>query len=66
MQTINRYSIEPLETPEHGYRYNVRELTSADGGQSFFYTGNGRFCRTKAEAQAYTENREGTPSARKG
>lgn len=42
--------VEELATPVHGYKYNVREKISTDGGETFYYVGMGRFCKTLGEA----------------
>ena len=33
--------------------YNAQILTSVDGGETFAYCGQGRFCRTRQEAREY-------------
>jgi len=54
MDTIKKYKIEKLHFPVDGvYNYNVQELTSVDGGKSFWYCGFGKFCRTLEEANEY-------------
>ena len=47
-------TIEHLE-PEAGsdYPYRVHMWYSQDGGQNFYYTGFGRMCETREEAEKY-------------
>ena len=44
MEPINRFAIEPSSV-NPGFPYNVSVHTSVDGGKTFWYCGNGRFCR---------------------
>ena len=43
--------LEPEE--ESSYKYNVQIWYSPDGGENFYYTGNGRKCKTREEVEAY-------------
>lgn len=36
-----------------GVRYNAQLLTSVDYGKHFYYCGNGKWCKTKEEAEEY-------------
>lgn len=38
------------------YYINVHILTSVDGGKTFYYAGNGRFCETIEEANAFCKS----------
>lgn len=60
MQVINRCIIKKLHFPIEGYRYNAQIITSVDGGQNFYYCGNGKYFRTEAEAEAYKAQIEGS------
>lgn len=42
--------INNLHLPVDGFSYDVKLLTSIDGGQTFYYAGFGRFARTKEDA----------------
>lgn len=44
MEPIHKFSIEP-STAWPGLPYNVSVHTSVDGGNTFWYCGNGRFCK---------------------
>ena len=54
---INRkYNIEKTSFPIDGeYNYNVQVLISVDGGKNYYYTGIGRFVKTKKEARQYIQ-----------
>ena len=57
---IKKYRVEKLHFPVDGvYNYNVQELTSVDGGQTFWYCGFGKFCRTLEEANEYVREMKG-------
>lgn len=46
---INKFNIEYSDVwPDHPY--NVQVLTSVDGGETFWYCGNGRFCKNITDA----------------
>lgn len=47
-----------LKTDDKEYPYNVQILNSVDGGKNFYYTGNGRLCKTKLEAEDYRKQLE--------
>ena len=54
-----KFKIEPaheLLQERDGIRYNVRVLTSVDGGHSWWYAGVGRFCHNLTEAFKYILN----------
>lgn len=53
---IKRFKIQEMLIPFDGYKYNVQVLTSSDCGNTFYYAGEGRFTRTRAEAQEYINN----------
>ena len=38
---------------ESSYKYNVQIWYSPDGGNNFYYTGNGRMCESREEVEAY-------------
>lgn len=49
-------TITKLAYTVHGiYDYNVCLLTSTDFGETFFYAGVGKYCRTIQEAEAYAK-----------
>ena len=53
---ITRAIIEKLHLPVSGMQYDVRLVRSVDGGETFWYCGFGRFCKTKEEAADYIRN----------
>lgn len=54
-----KYNIEKTELPIDGvYNYNVQVLISVDGGENYYYTGIGRFVKTKKEARQYIQEYE--------
>ena len=42
--------INKLHLPVDGFAYDVKLLTSVDGGQTYYYAGFGRFARTRNDA----------------
>lgn len=48
-----KFKISKMCFPFEKYRFNVQVLTSSDGGNTFYYAGEGRFTRTKKEARKY-------------
>ena len=54
------YRIEKLADDHparvYGSKYNVQELMRMDDGR-IFYAGNGRFCKTKKEAEEWVKSR---------
>lgn len=50
----HKYNIEKTSFPIDGvYNYNVQVLISVDGGKNYYYTGIGRFVKTKKAANEY-------------
>lgn len=47
---------EIINSNNKDYLYNVRILNSIDGGKNFYYTGNGKFVRSKEEAESYLKS----------
>lgn len=47
---MNKIEIRKLDFPVDGYRYNVRVLTSTDGGKNWWYCGNGKYAKTWQDA----------------
>lgn len=45
---MNKFEI--VKSRDQKYPYNARILTSVDGGDSYYYCGNGRYCKTLQEA----------------
>lgn len=45
---MNKFEI--VKSRNQKYPYNARILTSVDGGDSYYYCGNGRYCKTLQEA----------------
>ena len=63
--TISKVVIEKNYYPIAGiYKYNAQKVNSVDGGKSFYYCGEGRFCKTLKEANAYKREVE-KPTAKK-
>lgn len=57
---IKKYRVEKLHFPVDGvYNYNVQELSSVDNGQTWWYCGFGKFCRTLEEANEYVRKMKG-------
>ena len=54
---IKKFDI--VKTSNAEYPFNVRILTSVDCGRTFFYSGNGKFCKTEEEAEKYKSYLEG-------
>ena len=53
-KVVKKCRIEKLPFPANGmYWYNVKEMTSIDGGHVFYYCGIGKYCRTFEEANEY-------------
>lgn len=49
-----KYNIEKTSFPLDGiYNYNVQVLISVDGGKNYYYTGIGKFVKTKKAAREY-------------
>lgn len=60
MEVIKKYRVEKLHFPLDGvYNYNVQELSSVDGGKTFWYCGFGKFCKTLNEANEYVKSMKG-------
>lgn len=53
MDAMHKVRIKKLRLPVDDYRYTVDVLTSIDGGKTYWYAGNGRYCKTKKEAEDY-------------
>lgn len=59
----NKYELHKLAFPIDGiYRYEVRRWSSV-AGEPFMHCGFGKFCRTKAEAEAYRKEMEAVDRA---
>lgn len=54
---MKRINILKLETPVHGYNYNVQVLNTTDGN-NFYYTGQGKYFHTEKEALDYKKEME--------
>lgn len=53
MNNVKRkVTIDKLNLPVDNYNYDVKLLTSIDGGKTYYYAGFGRFAKTLKEAQA--------------
>ena len=60
MEVIKKYRVEKLHFPLDGvYNYNVQELSSVDGGKTFWYCGFGKYCKTLNEANEYVKSMKG-------
>lgn len=56
MANISRkYIVEKNSFSIDGFKYNVQVWLSIDGGESYWYTGVGRFVKTKKEARQYIQ-----------
>ena len=54
MSVITKVKIEKASFPIGGiYNYNSMIWRSVDGGETFWYCGCGKYCRTLEEAEAY-------------
>lgn len=53
MREVLKFKLLPLLAPVNGYKFDVQLWKSIDGGETFWYTGNGKFCRSVEEADAY-------------
>lgn len=54
MPTVQKkFKTSKMYFPVEKYRFNVQVFTSSDGGNTFYYAGEGRFTRTKKEARKY-------------
>lgn len=53
MTTLRRYSYNKLYFPVDGYKYDLKVETSVDGGETWYYGGNGRYFREGAEIGKY-------------
>lgn len=50
MKTINKIVIEKLHFPiDNRYNFNLCVLTSVDGGEKFYYCGNGKYATDEAD-----------------
>ena len=50
MKVINKIVIEKLRFPiDNRYNFNLCILTSVDGGEKFYYCGNGKYATDKAD-----------------
>ena len=60
MEVIKKYRVEKLHFPLDGvYNYNVQELSSVDGGKTFWYCGFGKYCKSLEEANEYVKSMTG-------
>lgn len=58
METVRRYSIHEFYFPVDGYTHYVQESVSVDGGNTFYYCGNGKYCHNFEEAKAVRDAME--------
>ena len=56
METIQKVVISKLSFPVDGYLYNAQIVRSVDSGKTFWYCGNGKFCKSREEAVNYAES----------
>ena len=64
MNVVRKYRIEELSFPLDGvYKFNAQVLISVNGGRSYWYSGIGKFCKTREEAEKYCEEYERSHSA---
>lgn len=52
-QYQKRIEIHELHAPVNGYCFNVQVWRTADGGRTWYYSGEGRYFKTMAEVLAY-------------
>lgn len=58
-RAIRKVQIKEFAFPIEGiYNYDAQVITSVDGGYTFWHCGEGKFCKTKEEAEAYKEEVE--------
>lgn len=51
---MTKYTVEKLSLPIDGiYKYNVKKLASIDGGKTWWYSGFGRYAKSKAQARRW-------------
>lgn len=43
---MNKIIISKFNFPVDGYKWNVQVLTSIDGGENWYYCGNGKFAKS--------------------
>lgn len=59
MNIKRKYRIEKTSFPIDGvYNYNVQVLISIDGGNNYYYSGIGKFCKTRKDAKKYIQEYE--------
>lgn len=52
MIAINKIAIKKLSFPLDGrYNFNLLVLTSVDGGEKFYYCGNGKYATDEADIE---------------
>lgn len=52
---MNKFEI--VKSGSQKYPYNARILTSVDGGENYYYCGNGRYCKTLEEAIKFIKSK---------
>lgn len=52
---MNKFEI--VKSGNQKYPYNARILTSVDGGENYYYCGNGRYCKTLQEAFEFIKSK---------
>lgn len=52
-EMIYKAEIETVDDPTDGYKYNVQQWYSIDGGAQWYYCGHGKFFRDQQDAEAY-------------
>lgn len=56
MQAINKIVVEKLHFPiDNRYNFNLCVLTSVDGGEKFYYCGNGKYATDEADVSKKLE-----------
>jgi hypothetical protein len=48
---MNKLIISKLHLPIEGYNYNLRIVTSIDGGKNFYYCGIGTYAKDEADIE---------------
>ena len=58
MKVIEKVEIRELYFPVSGYRFNAQIWRSVDGGAVFAYCGDGKYFKTRSEAEQFKKEVE--------
>lgn len=53
-----KIEIKELYFPVSGYRFNAQIFRSIDGGNTFWYCGDGKYFKTRSEAEQFKKEVE--------